>query len=255
MKPLDPTHGFSDRAEAYTRYRPGYPSALLAWLRREQGVEARMEVADIGAGTGISTKMFLDAGHRVLAVEPNAAMRVVMKQALAGNRAFSCTAGRAEATALSDTSVDLISVAEAFHWFDPLATHREFARILRPRGLVAVYWNARASAGSAFLDGYEQLLRHYGTDYARVAERYADAATMQTWFGSGFRGQARFPYRQRFDYPGLQGRLLSCSYTPGPEHSQFTEMLDALRHLFDTTAQEGWVDFEYDTHLFVGTIA
>lgn len=255
MNPLDSTHRFSDRAEAYARYRPGYPPELLAWLHREQGIDASMEVADIGAGTGISTRMFLDAGHRVLAVEPNAPMRAVMKRALAANRAFSCTAGCAEATALGDASVDLISVAEAFHWFDPQATHREFARILRPQGRVAVYWNARASAGSSFLDGYEQLLRHYGTDYARVAERYANAATMQTWFGSGFHGQACFPYRQRFDYQGLRGRLLSCSYTPGPEYPQFTEMLDALRKLFDATAQEGWVDFEYDTHLFVGAIA
>ncbi len=254
MNPLDPTQRFSDRAEAYARYRPGYPPELIAWLHREQGIDAGMKVADIGAGTGISTRMFLDAGHRVVAVEPNASMRAVMERALAANRTFSCSAGCAEATILGDASVDLISVAEAFHWFDPQASRREFTRILRPRGLVAVYWNARAAVGSVFLDGYEQLLRHYGTDYARVAERYADAAAMQTWFGAGFHGHACFPHRQKFDYQGLQGRLLSCSYTPGSEHPQFTEMLDALRSLFNATAQEGRVDFEYDTQLFVGAI-
>ncbi len=255
MNTLDPTQRFNDRAEAYARFRPGYPPELLAWLRLEQGIDTSMEVADIGAGTGISTRMFLDAGHRVVAVEPNACMRAVMERTLAANRAFSCTAGGAEATALGEASIDLISVAEAFHWFDPHATHREFARILRPQGLVAVYWNARASNDSAFLDGYEQLLRRYGTDYARVAERYADDATMQAWFGPGFRGQVCFPHQQKFDYQGLQGRLLSCSYVPGPEHPQFTEMLNALRKLFDTTAQQGQVDFKYHTRLFVGAIA
>ncbi len=254
MNTLDPTHRFSNRAEGYARYCPGYPSELRAWLYRRQGIDNSMEVADIGAGTGIATRMFLDAGHRVVAVEPNASMRAVMKQALAASRSFSCTAGCAEATALGNVSVDLISVAEAFHWFDPQASHREFARILRPQGLVAGYWNARASADSAFLDGYEQLLRHYGTDYARVAERYADAAAMQTWFGSGFRGQACFPHRQNFDYQGLQGRLFSCSYIPGPEHPQFAGMLVALHQLFDATAQQGLVDFKYHTQLFVGTI-
>lgn len=252
MNERDATTRFSDRVEDYVRYRPDYPPALTGWLHDTCGVTPSRQVADIGAGTGISSKLFLDAGHRVTAVEPNAPMREAAQRWLGNREGFACVDGRAEATGLADASVDLVVAAQAFHWFDHDAVRREFDRILRPDGLVAVFWNSRRLTGSPFLEGYEQLLREYGTDYTAVAERYADDATMRAWFGDGFVGQARFEHHQFLDLDGLQGRLRSSSYTPRAGHPNVEPMYTALRELFDACAEQDHVDMIYDTRIFAG---
>jgi len=252
MTSLQSTARFSDRVDDYVRYRPDYPAALVAWLKNEHGVSTDWLVADIGAGTGISSKMLLDAGYRVIAVEPNAPMREAAEKWLAGESRFSTVDGRADATELDDASVDLVTVAQAFHWFDEEATRREFARILRPGGLAAIWWNSRRLIGTPFLEGYEQLLQTYGTDYTSVAERYADDARMRAWFGTGFVGSARFDHGQRLDFEALRGRLMSSSYAPKETHPQHAPMLKALRELFDACAEHGTISFDYDTRIFAG---
>ncbi|KAF1689572.1 class I SAM-dependent methyltransferase [Pseudoxanthomonas koreensis] len=254
---LASTTRFSDRVADYVRYRPDYPEALYAWLRDEMDVQPSWKVADIGAGTGISSKLFLDAGHEVLAVEPNAAMRQAAAGWLGANPRFAPVDGSAEATTLADASVDLVSAAQAFHWFDPQAVKPEWRRILRRHadgtpGLVAVYWNSRRLEGTAFLEGYERLLLDYGLDYSSVAERYGDDADMQRWFGPGLRGMARFPHGQRLDLEALRGRLMSSSYAPREGHPRHAPMLAALEQLFADTAIDGHVDFDYDTRVFAG---
>jgi Methylase involved in ubiquinone/menaquinone biosynthesis len=255
MSDLHSTARFSDRVDDYVRYRPDYPPALIEWLQREQGVDANWRVADVGAGTGISSKMFLDAGYRVTAVEPNAPMRTAAERWLQAYENFDAIDGRADATGLPDASVDLVTVAQAFHWFDQEATQREFARILRPRGLAAIWWNSRRLTGTRFLEGYEALLQKFGTDYASVAERYADDARMRAWFGVGFRGSARFEHAQRLDFEALRGRLMSSSYAPQAGNPQHEPMLHALRELFDSCAEHGTVSFDYDTRIFAGHMA
>lgn len=255
MNSLAPTERFSSRVADYVRYRPDYPAALMAWLHDEMKVAKDAKVADIGAGTGISSKMFLEAGHEVVAVEPNAAMRAAAVEWLGASPKFSAIDGNAEATKLADASVDLISVAQAFHWFDQQAVKPEWRRILRSGGLVAIYWNSRKLVGSAFLEGYEKLLNDYGLDYSSVSERYGDDEHMRRWFGAGLRGMAYFPHSQRLDFDALRGRLLSSSYAPQAGHPDHEPMLVALRELFDTTQRDGFVDFDYDTRIFAGELA
>ncbi|WP_372013126.1 class I SAM-dependent methyltransferase [Pseudoxanthomonas sp. 10H] len=252
MSDLASTSRFTDRVADYVRYRPDYPAALVDWLREVHGVTPAWTVADIGAGTGISSKMFLDAGHAVTAVEPNAAMREAAVARLGGDPRFTAIDGRAEATALPDASVDLVSAAQAFHWFDQQAVKPEWRRILRPGGRVAVYWNSRRLAGTPFLEGYERLLLDHGLDYSSVSERYGDDDHMRRWFGTGLRGMASFPHSQRLDLQALRGRLLSSSYAPRPGHPGHEAMLEALARLFAATARDGHVDFDYDTRIFLG---
>lgn len=249
---LDPTGRFTSRVADYVRYRPDYPAALATWLRDQHGVTPDWRVADIGAGTGISSKMFLDAGHTVTAVEPNAAMRAAAVDWLSGGARFDTIDGRAEATTLADAGTDLVAAAQAFHWFDQAAIKPEWRRVLRPGGLVAVFWNSRRLTGTPFLEGYESLLQEYGTDYSSVSERYGDDDHMRRWFGTSLRGMARFPHAQRLDFAALRGRLLSSSYAPVAGDARHPPMLGALRDLFDATASDGAVDFAYDTRIFVG---
>jgi SAM-dependent methyltransferase len=252
---MDSTSRFSDRVADYVRYRPDYPPAMLAWLRREHGVDTSWLVADIGAGTGISSKMFLDAGHEVVAVEPNAPMRAAAQEWLGGDTQFRAVDGTAEATTLDDASIDLVSAAQAFHWFDKTAVRREWARIVRPGGLAAIYWNTRRLVGSPFLEGYERLLVEYGNDYVTDAKRYANHDSMITWFGAGFRGATSFEHAQQLDWEGLVGRTQSSSYAPLRGHLRHEAMLAALRELFDATQSGGYVSIDYDTRIFVGSLA
>jgi SAM-dependent methyltransferase len=254
MENLHSTERFSNRVNDYVRYRPDYPPALFDWLRNTQGVDASWRVADVGAGTGISSKMFLDAGHVVTAVEPNAAMRSAAETWLGSNPRFHAVDGRADATTLADGSVDLVSVAQAFHWFDPAATRREFHRILCTGGLAAIYWNSRRLSSTPFLEGYEALLQTYGTDYTSVAERYADEARMHEWFGAGWRGTGQFDYCQLLDFDALRGRLMSSSYAPKGDHPNHGPMIDALRKLFDACEVDGRISFDYDTRVYVGEV-
>lgn len=255
MTAPDSAARFSNRVQDYVRYRPGYPPAMMQWLHEAHDVARDAAVADIGAGTGISSQMLLAAGHPVVAVEPNAGMRAAAEQWLAPQYpAFRTVDGNAEATGLAEASIELISVAQAFHWFDTHAIVPEWKRILVPGGRVLVYWNSRLLDGSGFLRGYEQLLLDYGSDYSAVAERYQDDDQMRAWFGPGLQAIGRFPNVQMLDFEALRGRLLSSSYAPVAGQPGHAPMLRALRTLFDAHAEAGKVAFEYHTRAFLGTL-
>lgn len=251
----DSTRRFSDRVADYVKYRPSYPSEIVTFLHETCGIARGALVADVGAGTGISARLFLEAGHPVIAVEPNGDMLDAAMDSLSGYPGFRAVAGTAESTTLDHASVDLVIAAQAFHWFDPPSARREFARILKPNGQVALFWNSRLLTGSVFLEGYEALLRQYGVDYSEVAERYSDDAAMAEWFGERFAHKAVFPNVQVLDLEALKGRLMSSSYAPKAGHPNHPPLLAALRDLFDRTAQNGTVDFAYSTRLYVGYAA
>lgn len=254
MNALNPTQRFTDRVQDYARFRPDYPPALIAWLKNEYELRPEWRVADIGAGTGISTKLFLDAGCEVIAVEPNAAMRAAADKWLAAYPRYRSVAAPAEATTLPGSSADLVTAAQAFHWFDQAAVKAEWTRILRPTGIVALFWNMRRVNGTAFLEGYEALLREFCPEYGQVAERYGTLEQMRVWFGAGFRGAATFEHRQLFDFDGVKGRLLSSSYAPKVGDPRHAPMLVALQNLFERTQRSGQVSFDYDTQILVGSL-
>jgi len=251
MPASNATSRFSDRVENYVRYRPGYPAEALRALQEECSLTARHVVADVASGTGIWTRMLLENGNSVFGVEPNAEMRAAGERLLAGYPAFASVAGTAEATTLPDASVDFVSAAQAAHWFDRAASRREFARILKPGGWLVLLWNERITDSTPFLREYELLLLTYGTDYADVRhERTADA--VNEFFDPAPFQERTFAMRQEFDYEGLEGRLLSSSYAPGPEHPKYGAMLEDLRSLFDAHAVAGRVGVDYITRVYFG---
>ncbi len=120
---LDSTQRFSSRVEDYVKYRPSYPKAILALLRRDCGLTPASAIADIGSGTGLSSKLFLANGNRVYGVEPNPEMREAAERLLAKYPRFTSVAATAEATTLPDVSADFVVAGQAFHWFDVPGRH------------------------------------------------------------------------------------------------------------------------------------
>lgn len=250
---MNSTQRFSDRVADYVRYRPSYPPDLIPALVHAGALRTDSIVADIGSGTGLLARLFLTQGNRVWGIEPNPQMRAAGDHELRTFEGFSSRAGRAEATTLDDSSVDLVVAGQAFHWFDAALAKREFQRILRgPSQWVALVWNERRVDASPFLRGYEELLRNWSTDYTRVDHRQVTPAVIAVFFAPNRHLTVRMPNRQVFDYAGLQGRLLSSSYAPAAGHPSHAPMLAALRRLFDAHHVDGQVSFEYETVLYLG---
>jgi SAM-dependent methyltransferase len=253
--PSDATRRFSDRVADYAAHRPRYPAAVYEFLRERVGLRPGSIVADVGSGTGIFCEPLLDLGCAVSGVEPNEAMRREAERAL-GPRypSFHSVAGTAEATTLSDHSVDLVVAAQAFHWFDPAGASAECVRILRPGAPAAMVWNKRSTDTSPFLRDYEALLNEFGTDYSAVRHDRQEPARLAQFFGHGYE-RVEFPNEQRLDLAGLRGRLMSSSYTPAAGDPRRAPMLAALDAVFDRHQRAGAVTIDYETELYLGVPA
>jgi SAM-dependent methyltransferase len=249
----DPTRRFSNRVEYYVRFRPRYPAALLTFLR-SLGLLPTHVVADVGSGTGFLSELFLANENKVYGVEPNDEMRTAAEASLGDDPNFISIPGTAEATTLDDHSVDVVVAGQAFHWFDAGAARAEFARILRPGGLVVLVWNDRDLSASPFSAAYEELLHGYMMEYEKVSARRVvgdDAPRIREFFAPNEMAVATFENGQTFDFEGLLGRVLSSSYAPleGEPHEL---MVARLREIFDEYQQGGVVRFDYTTTAYYG---
>jgi ubiquinone/menaquinone biosynthesis C-methylase UbiE len=254
MPASNATERFSSRVENYVRYRPGYPSEVIELLKRECGLTSDSIIADIAFGTGIFTRRLLENGNRAFGVEPNADMRRAGESFLAGYPSFTSVAGTAEATTLPDHSMDFVTAAQAAHWFDLKKARKEFIRITKPGGWSVLLWNERRTDSTPFLREYEQLVLDYGTDYKEVRhERTTE--TIHEFFSPTALHSRVFENHQEIDYAGLEGRLLSSSYTPPPDHPQHNPMLAELRRVFEAHQANGKVVLEYNTRVYYAQLS
>lgn len=250
---MDPTARFSGKVENYVRHRPEYPAAILDFLRDECGLTGESKVADIGSGTGILSRQFLENGNQVFGVEPNEEMRLAGERLLSEYERFTSVAARAEATSLPSNGVDFVTVGQAFHWFDRALAREEFSRILVSGGWTMILWNERRKVETPFLEAYERLLLVHGTDYRETGcDRRGSVEELRDFFAPGFIKTATFTNRQVFDLDGLRGRLLSSSYAPAQGEAGYEEMLAELVRLFHDYEEEGEVNVEYDTRVYLG---
>jgi ubiquinone/menaquinone biosynthesis C-methylase UbiE len=249
MPASNATSRFSDRVENYVRYRPGYPPEAVQMLQAECGLTSIHVIPDIASGTGIWTRMLLENGNPVYGVEPNTEMRQAGEGLLAEFSNFTSVAGTAEATTLPDHSMDFVTAAQAAHWFDRALARREFVRILKPGGWLVLLWNERLIDSTPFLRDYEQLLLTYGTDYGEIRHERTTESVNEFFDPAPFQERV-FPMYQELDYAGIEGRLLSSSYAPGPEQASHLSMLKDLQQIFEEHAVAGRVQVEYKTRIF-----
>jgi SAM-dependent methyltransferase len=245
-----PTERFSDRAENYAKYRPGYPAAMLGCLVKSVPAPAR--VADIGAGTGILTAQLLEAGYEVFAVEPNRPMAEAAERELQQRPGFHPVHGSAEATTLAPGAMDLITCAQSFHWFDQEKTRLEFNRILRAGAPVAIIWNERLDEASALQREYEAILQRLAPEYPKVVHRQVTLDQIQAFFGPRPVQLITFPHFQFLDREAFLGRVLSYSFVPNVGQPGHTEVMSAVGNLFDHYQRNGRVRMEYETRLYWG---
>lgn len=248
---MDPKQRFSGRADNYARHRPGYPRAVLDLLEDRCGLAGSSVVADVASGTGLLSELFLDSGNRVFGVEPNTQMRLAGERYLAEYADFVSVAGTAEATTLSDASVDLVVVGHAFHWFDPERARAEFARILGSGGCVALLWNETRGDATPFMRAYERFIRtHRTAEY----ESFDLEREVRGFFEPEGFERCAFRHRQNFDLEGLQGRLLSSSYLPDEGEAGYGAMTEGLEQIFREHSVAGGVAVEYETLLYFGKL-
>lgn len=246
---MDPINVFSSKAEVYDRYRWSYAPQAIETILAVSALSNQDTLADIGAGTGILTQQFAGRAGRLLAIEPNPAMQRMAATRLAGVPHCHLLSARAEATALRASSVDLITVATAASWFDPEAARREFTRIIKPGGWLAI-------------------LRNYQTDNEKVGgalelifppqcdtDRWAPGRKVPIEFY--FNGQT---YRKLvFELPAIRqtwgdflGALLTTSFAPDPDHAAYPSFQAAARDIFERYSQDGILHSRANTEVLIG---
>lgn len=238
-----PTTRFSDRASDYVRFRPTYPPAAIDAVLQGLGDPATLVLADVGAGTGISSRLLAERGARVLAIEPNLAMA----EAAEPHAGVRFVTGTAEATTLEDAAVHAVMCAQAFHWFRPIEALREFRRILKVAGRLALVWNIRDDS-DPLTNGYTAAIRRaIGSEPAEM--RSVDESMLVP---NGFAAAQvlSFEHSQELDLAGLLGRAASASYVPksGPAHGS---LVLELTHLHAQHANaNGLATMRYQTRVY-----
>ena len=244
---------FSNRVENYVKYRPDYPREILDFLGDEAGFTKSSTIADIGSGTGISSKLFLENGNMVYGIEPNKEMRGAAEKFLEDFPSFKSINGTAENTTLNDKSVDFVVAAQAFHWFDNQESIKEFERILKSNGFLVLIWNERQLDSNEFLREYESLLKKFGKDYEKVRHDNVNRKDFEKFFRTQFFSKT-FQNAQTLDFNGMKGRILSSSYMPSEEDKNFAALEKKLKPLFADYEENGKIKVLYDTKIFCGRI-
>lgn len=243
---------FSDKAEEYHDFRPTYPSALYDYLF-EKIVRVPCNIADIGAGTGKFAKPML---HReectVYCIEPNAEMIGKMEEYLKGY-SYERILASAENTTLPDKSIDYITVAQAFHWFDKMLFRLECKRILRNHGVVILIWNMR-DEGSLLVQENYLINKEFCPDFKGFSGGFHNEDQLNDFFSSPCN-------HLKFDNPTLFtsleafiGRNLSGSYAPTKDMDTYEPYVNSLTELFMKHSKDGSLIMPNNTAMFFGEV-
>ena len=253
LSDFNPTGRFTGLAETYARFRPSYPAQAIDFIMARCGLGKMSVLVDVGCGTGIASRLFRARGVNVIGIEPNVEMRCAAEAAVEATAAeprVTYRDGRAESTGLPADVADAVLSAQAFHWFEPVATLREFHRILKPAGWTILLWNER--------DERDPVTAVYGEVIRTARDAAAIESPRQTRAGDALRTsplfrqaeQVTFHNQQAVDEEGLLGRALSVSYAPR-EASEREQWAERLRAVFRRHELDGMVVLRYQTTIYV----
>jgi len=248
------TEKFNGKAKIYEKYRPVYPEALMDYLYGDMGFNKSSTIADVGAGTGIFTRQLLEKGSRVLGVEPNEDMRASAESWLKAFDNFTPVDGTAEATKLENNSVDFVTVAQAFHWFDAAAFRKECARILKPAGQVVLVWNSRVAHAAVVVEN-AAVCKRFCPDFkgfsGGIDEKPSD---FSLFYKDGLYETKKIDYNISYDLDGFIGRNLSASYAPDSKNACYHEFINSLTELFYKYAHKGQLVVPNITRCYAGRV-
>jgi ubiquinone/menaquinone biosynthesis C-methylase UbiE len=240
--------------EAYLAYRPRFPRGIITFLREHGGLPEGAVVADVGAGTGMLAEIFLDAGHRVIAVEPNGGMLEACRALAAQQPALRVVQGSAEATTLPDASVDLIAVGRAMHWFDWPRAHREFARVLRPDGWVLVASNGHSDSGGPISTRLSEILRKSRTDSAEADTTRDFEKRLRGFLDTSSWQRRTLHHAMTVDFATLLGYAESLSAIPRPSERGHDGMVAELTMVFEEYQRDGLLVTPLTCNLHLGRL-
>lgn len=243
------TSRFSNRADNYAKFRPGYPEELFSFIEKIMALQPESCIVDIGSGTGLFAEPLLKQGYSVVCIEPNEDMRRAGEERLKKYPSFQSIRSTAEDTRLAENSVDLITVAQTFHWLDPVAARLECQRILKANGYVLLAWN-RESLQTEFEQKYNDLRAKYRLGDPGPVQ--IDPVLITEFFAPGIAESESFINKQLLDFEALKGQLLSKSYIPLPGHDEYDAMISELIKLFVLYNENGLVTIHYETLLYWG---
>ena len=253
---LNPTKRFSNRVLDYIKYRPSYPEQIFKEIinpilnNNDDPV-----VADLGSGTGIFSKLILDntIAKKLYCVEPNKEMREAAESLLGSydkNRLISIN-GTGEVTTLNNNTCDLVTSAQAFHWFKIREAKDEIKRILKSNGNLFLVWNIR-NDDTPCLKSYDKLMIKYSKEYESVYVRTIDKKDLDVIYDHY--NEKCFPHKQTFDLEGFLGRLRSSSWCPESNSKDFEILMSEMTNLFNQYQVDGRVEFLYNTKCYNGKI-
>ena len=252
MTIINSTRIFNELASNYALYRPSYPKQLFETIANY--IKAPSEIADIGAGTGLFTDGLINSGYKVYAVEPNDDMRKEAHKKFK-DKQVTILNGSAECTNLSDSSVNLITIAQAFHWLDAKAARKEFIRISKDKCNVAIAWNTRKFDATPFMKELKQLIIENAPDYNTMKNKYwnnLDKDVKQ--FYNNNCDSFSFQNTQNILCEEFLGYLLSLSYAPQPSSSTYNIFVKSANDLFNKYEHNNRVSICLDTKLYFGVI-
>ena len=247
---MDHTTRFDGRAGDYAAGRPTYAEKLIDHLY-DRVIPKGATIADIGSGTGKFAKHLLDRGSNVCCVEPNDDMRREAESELSRYQGFRSVNGNAEHTTLGDGSVDIVTTAQAFHWFDTQKFRRECTRIMRHGGKAVLIWNIR--------DPEQLINRELKSIYTKYCPRFGgfsggiekDDIRIKEFFGGRY-DYVSFDNPMTYDRDRFIARSLSSSYSLKEGDDRYGEYIDALTELFERCAEGGTVYVTYRSAAYIG---
>lgn len=236
---------FSGKAEIYDKYRASYPDELVDWL----SIKTRAQtVADIGAGTGKFTKCLLRKPWKITAVEPNRDMLVILQRNVPQAKAIEASA---ENTGIHDHTIDLVTTATAFHWFNEDRFRKECKRILTSDGRVAIIFNAKITDEIVRMrDEISRIYCGYKGHAGKRSPEEGDAFLRSEYFSEV--DYAEFEQSISYDEDGFVGNTLSRSYALKPDDVGYDEYVREIRQLFKKCNNLGFVELKYKTTCYLG---